>query len=55
MGLEVTVLVVFLSRCSYMSEERERERGSGWIGGRGVWSERKRAKWEEMWVVDECR
>lgn len=29
MGLEVTVLLVLLSLCSYMTEEREKQRGGG--------------------------
>lgn len=34
MGLEVTVLVVLLSRCSYMTEEKQR-------------ASRKQEKWKE--------
>lgn len=61
MGLEVTVLVVLLSWCSYMTEEREkdRERGGGWDGGRGVVGEKEREKMEgrqeETEVTGRCR
>lgn len=44
MGLEVTVLVVLLSRCSYMTEEREKERGGGWVSVEEVWWVKKRER-----------
>ena len=55
MGLEVTVLVVLLSRCSYMTEEREKERqrGGGWDVGRGAVSGKELEKWEaDRWTVE---
>ena len=55
MGLEVTVLVVLLSRCSYMTEEREKERqrGGGRDVGRGAVSRKELEKWEaDRWTVE---
>lgn len=46
MGLEVTVLVVLLSRCSYMTEKRERrvERGRGVVSEEEREDDRKRER-----------